>query len=100
MKKSLAIVIAIAGISVATSSAHAQERLGDGAMGALAGALVGGPIGLVAGGVVGYTAGPSIASSWGLKGHRHYRRVHYRRHPTNTQRGSGRQENMPPPQNL
>lgn len=65
MNKSLAIVVAIAGISCATASAHAQERLGDGAMGALAGALVAGPIGLVAGGVVGYTAGPSIASSWG-----------------------------------
>jgi hypothetical protein len=100
MKKSLAIVIAIAGISFATASAHAQERLGDGAMGALAGALVGGPIGLVAGGVVGYTAGPSIASSWGLKGHRHYRRVHYRRHPSNTRPGSGREDSLSPPQNL
>jgi len=82
MNKSLAIVVAIAGISCATASAHAQERLGDGAMGALAGALVAGPIGLVAGGVVGYTAGPSIASSWGLRGHRHYRRAHYRAHPS------------------
>jgi hypothetical protein len=39
MNKSLAIVVAIAGISCATVSAQAQERLGDGAMGALAGAL-------------------------------------------------------------
>jgi hypothetical protein len=105
MNKSLAIVVAIAGISCATVSAQAQERLGDGAMGALAGALVAGPIGLVAGGVVGYTAGPSIASSWGLRGHRHYRRAHYRgRVHTNTPTGSGRQENLPlnhsPPQNL
>jgi uncharacterized membrane protein YeaQ/YmgE (transglycosylase-associated protein family) len=38
-------------------------------MGAVAGALVGGPIGLVAGGVVGATAGPAIAGSWGLKRH-------------------------------
>ncbi len=45
-------------------------------------------IGLVAGGVVGYTAGPSIASSWGLRGHRHYHRAHYRRHPVNTRPGS------------
>jgi len=59
---------------------QAQERLGDGALGALAGAVVAGPVGLVAGGVVGYTAGPAIASSWGLRGHRHYRRAHYRRH--------------------
>ena len=79
MKRFL-VVAAFAGISFLPSFAHAQERLGDGAMGALAGALVGGPIGLVAGGVVGYTAGPAIASSWGLKGHRHYRHPHYRRH--------------------
>jgi len=80
MTKTLLIVAAIAGISLLPSAANAQERLGDGAMGALAGALVGGPVGLVAGGVVGYTAGPSIASSWGLRGHRHYRHVHYRRY--------------------
>jgi hypothetical protein len=78
--KKLLIMAAIAGLSL-PSVANAQERLGDGAMGALAGALVGGPIGLVAGGVVGYTAGPSIASSWGLKGHRRYRHVHNRRNP-------------------
>jgi hypothetical protein len=104
MNKPLAIVVAIAGISCVTVPAHAQERLGDGAMGALAGALVGGPIGLVAGGVVGYTAGPSIASSWGLKGHKHIRRVHYRHHPVNARPGSDRQENRPSsqlqPQNL
>jgi hypothetical protein len=64
---------------LAASPVMAQERLGDGAMGALAGALVGGPIGLVAGGVIGYTAGPGIASSWGLRHHHHYyRRAHYR----------------------
>jgi len=70
----------LAGLSFLPSIANTQERLGDGAMGALAGALVGGPVGLVAGGVVGYTAGPSIASSWGLR-HRHYRHAHYRHHP-------------------
>jgi hypothetical protein len=75
------IVAAIAAIGVLPSVANAQERLGDGAMGALAGALVGGPIGLVAGGVVGYTAGPSIASSWGLKGHGHHRYAHHRHVP-------------------
>jgi hypothetical protein len=79
MKRFL-VVAACAGLFFLPSFANAQERLGDGAMGALAGALVGGPIGLVAGGVVGYTAGPGIASSWGLKGHRHYRHAHYRRH--------------------
>ncbi|HEX3496575.1 MAG TPA: hypothetical protein VHT02_05290 [Methylocella sp.] len=79
MKRFL-VVAAFAGLFFLPSFANAQERLGDGAVGALAGALVGGPIGLVAGGVVGYTAGPGIASSWGLKGHRHYRHAHYRRH--------------------
>jgi hypothetical protein len=47
--------------------ASAQERTGDAALGALAGAVVLGPVGLVAGAAVGYTAGPSIASSWGLR---------------------------------
>lgn len=75
MTKTLLITTAIAGLFLLPSLAKAQERLGDGAMGALAGALVGGPVGLVAGGVVGYTAGPSIASSWGLK-HKHHHR-HY-----------------------
>jgi len=75
--KKLAI-LAIAGILWVPALGQAQERLGDGAMGALAGTLVGGPVGLVAGGVVGYTAGPAIASSWGLKGRHHRRRPHYR----------------------
>jgi hypothetical protein len=79
--KKIVIMAMIAGIALLPAVADAQERLGDGAMGALAGALVGGPVGLVAGGVVGYSAGPAIASSWGLKGHRHYRRTHYRRYP-------------------
>ncbi len=62
-----------------TTAAMAQEKLGDGALGALAGAVVLGPIGLVAGGVIGYTAGPGIADSWGVRHHRHYyRRAHYR----------------------
>ncbi len=60
------------------SPGFAQEKLGDGAMGALAGAVVAGPIGLVAGGIIGYTAGPGIANSWGLR-HHHYRRAHYHR---------------------
>jgi len=62
--------------SLVTIPAIAQERLGDGALGALAGAVVLGPVGLLAGGVIGYTAGPGIADSWGTRPHRH----HYRRH--------------------
>jgi hypothetical protein len=81
MMKKVLVAAAIAGLSFLPTLAYAQERLGDGAMGALAGALVGGPVGLVAGGVVGYTAGPSIASSWGLKGHRHHRYAHHRHTP-------------------
>jgi Zn-dependent protease len=71
---SFAVVVSLA---APASVAVAQERLMDGAMGAVAGALVGGPVGLVAGGVVGATAGPAIAHSWGLKRHRAaYRRRH------------------------
>jgi hypothetical protein len=50
--------------------AQAQERLGDGALGALAGALVAGPVGLVVGAGVGYAAGPQI--SRGFSGSRRY----------------------------
>ena len=64
MKKSL-VILTIA--MLVPSAASAGERVGDAALGALAGAVVLGPIGLVAGGVVGYTAGPSIADSWGLR---------------------------------
>jgi hypothetical protein len=54
-------------LAFAPSGVLAQERAGDAALGALAGAVVLGPIGAVAGAVVGYTAGPSIAHSWGLR---------------------------------
>ncbi len=57
--------------------ANAQERLVDGAGGALAGVLVAGPIGAVAGGIIGFAAGPNIARGMGLKGHRHYHRAHH-----------------------
>jgi hypothetical protein len=75
---SLSVGLCLA-VSLAASPVMAQEKLGDGAMGALAGAVVAGPIGLVAGGIIGYTAGPGIASSWGLRHHRHYYR-HARYH--------------------
>jgi hypothetical protein len=67
MKKIL-ILTAVAGLSFLPSVANAQERLGEGAMGALAGALVGGPIGLVAGGVVGYTPGRRLRRAGVSKG--------------------------------
>lgn len=78
--KRLVIAAALTALFAVPTAVRAQERLGDGALGALAGALVAGPVGLVAGGVVGYTAGPAIASSWGFRGHRHYRHAHYRHH--------------------
>jgi len=56
--------------------AVAGERLGDGAMGALAGAVVAGPVGLVAGGVIGYAAGPNISEGLGIN-RRHHRRVRH-----------------------
>ncbi len=65
-------------LGFAASPALAQEKLGDGALGALAGAVVLGPVGLLAGGVIGYTAGPGIAHSWGLRGHRHVHRARYK----------------------
>ena len=66
-----AAVVAIVAV-VTVTPAGAGERLRDGAMGAVAGALVGGPVGLVAGGVIGYTAGPGIAR--GVNPHN--RRIH------------------------
>jgi membrane protease YdiL (CAAX protease family) len=57
--------------------AAAGERLGDGAMGALAGAVVGGPVGLVAGGVIGYAAGPHISTRLGINKPRHHRRIRH-----------------------
>ncbi len=74
--------IIVLGLALAPAAAEAQERLGDGAMGAVAGAVVAGPVGAVAGGLVGYTVGPNIASAWGL---RHPPRAHRPRHSTSRQ---------------
>ncbi|HLH11707.1 MAG TPA: hypothetical protein VKV77_07515 [Methylovirgula sp.] len=70
MRKILPVLVLA--MTVAPSCVFAQERAVDGALGAVAGAVVAGPVGLVAGVVVGATAGPSIASSWGLRHHHHY----------------------------
>jgi hypothetical protein len=65
MKKIFAV--AIAAMSLVPVGAHAQERAGNAALGALSGAVVLGPVGAVAGAVVGFTAGPSISRAWGLR---------------------------------
>ena len=76
----IAAVVLIAGLAMAPASAGAQERAGNAALGALAGAIVFGPVGAVAGAAVGYTAGQGIARDWGLKRSRPPRKV---RHTSN-----------------
>jgi hypothetical protein len=68
----LAAAAAALALAAAPGVAQAGERLGDAALGALAGGVVLGPVGAIAGGAVGYTAGPGIAHSWGLHHHRRY----------------------------
>lgn len=78
MKTFIACLVLGAGIVTAPIVANAGERLTDGALGGLAGAVAFGPVGLVAGGIIGYTAGPHIACEIGAK--RCYRhRASYRR---------------------
>jgi hypothetical protein len=77
----LAVATIATGIALVPIAAGAQERLGDGAKGAVAGAIVGGPVGAIAGGVIGYTTGPDIAHAMGVRHqrYRHYaKRDHYR----------------------
>jgi hypothetical protein len=64
MKKTIASVAL--SLVLMSSTAMAEERPGDAALGAVSGAVVLGPIGAVAGAVIGWTAGPSISHSWGL----------------------------------
>jgi hypothetical protein len=71
MKALLALPLVMVGITVAPAVASAQERLKDGALGAISGAVVAGPVGAVAGGAVGYVAGPNIARGLGLKARNH-----------------------------
>jgi hypothetical protein len=78
MQRSRAFLVAAAAIVLAPAAASAGERLTDGALGGLAGAVAFGPVGLVAGGIIGYTAGPHIACEIGAK--RCYRRARYRRY--------------------
>lgn len=77
MKAFTAYLVVAAGIVLAPAAANAGERLTDGALGGLAGAVAFGPVGLVAGGIIGYTAGPHIACKIGAK--RCYRRARHHR---------------------
>ena len=65
----ISLAIATVAVALVATPACAQERIGDAAMGALAGVVVLGPIGAIAGGVVGYTQGPHIARRIGMKDH-------------------------------
>ena len=80
MTKLWPILLCAFAVTLVPIAAQAQERLVDGAGGALAGVLVAGPIGAIAGGVIGYAAGPNIARGMGLKGHRRHRRAHHVTH--------------------
>ncbi len=83
MKRLLIGTTMLAALLGVSSVAQAQDRLIDGALGAGAGALVGGPVGAIAGGAIGYGAGPQI--SRGLHGRRVYHR-RYRSHRYHTHR--------------
>jgi hypothetical protein len=61
------IIATVLGVLALAPAAHAQERAGPAALGALAGAVVLGPVGLVAGAAIGYTAGPEIGRAWKVK---------------------------------
>ena len=66
------LIAAVIVVALAPVGASAQERVGDAALGAASGLILG-PVGVVAGAVVGYTVGPNIASAWGI---RRSQRVH------------------------
>ena len=88
-----AITAAAILLTIAPSAALAQNRAGDAALGAVAGAVVLGPIGAVAGAFVGYSAGPAISRSWGLDGRRSSR---YRRQASKESVRSARAEAAAP----
>jgi hypothetical protein len=55
------VAAAALSIAVALSPTLASAQVGETALGALSGLVVGGPIGAVVGGVIGYTAGPTMS---------------------------------------
>ena len=81
--KNTIVALFIAGFWLAPATAGAQDRVGNAALGAVAGAVVFGPVGAVAGAAVGYTAGDGIARDLGLK--RHHRPARKVRKPAEQQ---------------
>jgi len=67
----------VVAIAIIPMTAGAQERAGNAAIGAVAGAVVFGPVGALAGAAVGYTAGQGIARDWGLRRGRPAHRVRH-----------------------
>ena len=64
MRRLAAASVLVLALVAGPEAAQAGERVTDGVLGALAGALVAGPIGLVAGGAIGYTTGPNISQGF------------------------------------
>ena len=63
MRALIAAAMLASAVVLGPAVASAQDRVGETALGALSGAIVGGPVGLVVGGVIGFTAGPSISNA-------------------------------------
>jgi hypothetical protein len=75
------LIAAVIVVALAPVGASAQERVGDAALGAASGLILG-PVGVVAGAVVGYTVGPNIASAWGIRRSQRVHRAHTARRTT------------------
>ncbi|WP_174873197.1 hypothetical protein [Enterovirga aerilata] len=67
------VAIAALGMALVSGSASAQDRAVNTGLGAVAGAIVGGPVGAVAGGAIGYGAGHRISRGLGLSGSKSHR---------------------------
>lgn len=63
----MAVLLVAAMVTLPGSAKADAPKVGNTAMGAVAGAVVLGPLGLLAGGVIGYAAGEDIARGMGLK---------------------------------
>jgi predicted MFS family arabinose efflux permease len=73
MVRQAILMSAIGGMIALSVPAQAQQRrVGNAAMGAATGLVVGGPVGAVAGGAIGFFEGENIARGMGIR-HKHYR---------------------------